>query len=122
MESQLSGLPQYILDKASSGEYDGYAFIDKGGGKTGIGFWKTASLGKILQLDHYPGVFFEQVFNGGQIQIFWEKTSRGLEIWPDGTYIIRNFPLDYDVEGNIQTNRFVVQFRPTDSSVVLEKH
>lgn len=114
---EIVGIREEIINEAIKSNFDGYAFINKGGGLTGIGFWRIKSLGLVTQKNNYPTESAGQKFKGANIRINWRRSSMGLEIYPDGIYQIRNSPNGLDWYNEYSSEKFKVILAGIDGSV-----
>lgn len=117
IQTDLNGISQELIDEALNSDYDGYAFINKGGGVTGIGFWKIKSIGEVTQKNNYPSKSAGEKFKGADLSINWKKSGMGLEIYPDGVYQIRNSPNGLDWYDEQSSEKYKVSIAGTDGSV-----
>ncbi len=117
IQTELNGISQELIDEALNGDFDGYAFINKGGGVTGVGFWKIKSIGEVTQKNNYPSKSAGEKFKGTDLSITWKKSGMDLEIYPDGIYQIRNSPNGLDWYDEQSSEKFKVSIAGTDGSV-----
>ena len=121
LQTDLNGVSQEIIEYAKKESWDGYSFINKGGGVTGIGFWKIKALSPIAQNNNYPIKTAGEKFNGAEINIKWMPSGMGLEIYPDGIYQIRNSPYGIDWSDEQSSEQYRVFLLGTDGFVKFQK-
>ncbi len=113
----LKNIPEYFNEISASNNWDGFAYIDKGGGVTGFGFWQIERFSPVLQENNYPQETAGELFNGVNLFLKWIRTSGGLEIYPDGLYQVRNSPNGIDWRDAASTSSYKVILSTPGGSV-----
>lgn len=120
IKSDLTGLSNKAVDEILNSKSDGYAFINKGGGVTGVGYRNVVSIGEVKQKNNYPVYCKGEKFKGAEIRITW--INSGLEIYPDGVYQIRNCPNGIDWNSEQNSEKFKVSLAVPDGSIKFLKN